>query len=433
MPLKRRIVRRVRRTRPKLSAKKTSSRRRLQPAAAAAVVGYVGYKAYQNRKAYKVAAAKANRYRQKANLESSKNIVSLSAAGLTVGSKKVKSLKEKINEVEENPLYFRQTHAYKINGDSGRMNWFYSASLTGGTLINMINKLKDSKSDANTANTTITDPTVAVGSNGVPQQFYKYLVEYNSIGYQIMNSSTNTMQGTIMWIKPKRELYSTFPSTSIPIRPCNIFAMALNSAIPTQNVYNPTSYTQSAATGGFITSTLALDYNRGGNTGTTNNTGDVVLEIDIGIKPSSACVSNIFDYYFDVVKSTDFDLSPGQQGDFYLKQHDLNVLDFQALQYDSIPSTTMYCMIGFKGQLVGTNATTGDINLVSTGSAQISVIETHKTIIRAHQYSAPKVWNFINDAGESAPAGILAQMADANQEIINDETDGVDGTYNEVA
>jgi hypothetical protein len=40
---------------------------------------------------------------------------------------------------------------------------------------------------------------------------------------------------------------------------------------------------------------------------------------------------------------------------------------------------------------------------------------------------------FINDSGETAPAGILAQIPDANQEIVNDETDGIDNTYNEVA
>lgn len=413
---------------------KTSNRRKLMPGAVAgAVLGYVGYRAYKNQVAYDKARGKANKIRQKENLDNAKNIVKLQDAGITVGTKKVKSLKQKINEVEENPMYFRQTHAYRVNADSGRMNWFHSASLAGGTLINLVNKLKDSKTDAATANTTIPDPTVAVGSNGLPQQFYKYLVEYNSVNYSIMNSSTNSLQGVIMWIKPKRELPQVFPGTSVPVRPCNIYAMALNSAIPTQNVYNPTSYTQSTAGNGYLTSVITSDYNRAGNTGTSNNNSDNVLELDVGIKPTSSCVSNIFDYYFDVVKSTDFDLSPGQQGEFWLKQFDSNILDFQALNYDSIPGCTMYCMIGIKGQMVGTNALTGDTTLVSTGSAQLSVIETHKTIIRAHNYTAPKVWNFVSDAGESAPGGILQIIPDANQEIVNDETDGIDAAYNEAS
>lgn len=425
---------RVRKTRKAVVIKsRPQNRRRLMPPVAGAGLAYVGYRAYRAYGGIQTKRARANAARMQRNIEVSKNIVSLSNLGLSIGTAKKKSLSEKLNEELNKPIYFRQTHAYKINGDSGRMNWFQMASLTGGTMLNMVNKVKDSETDANTANPLITDPTVAVGSNGVPQQFYKYDVDYNSVAIQFMNSSTNSLQGVVMWIKPKRELTSVFPNTTVPVRPCNIFAMSINSAIPTQNVYNPTNYTQSGATAGFITSNLTLDYTRGGNTGTTNNTGDNVLELDVGLKPSSSCVSNIFDYYFDVVKSTDFDLSPGQQGEFYLKQYDCSVLDFQALQYDSIPNNTIYCMVGFKGQLVGTNASTGDINVVSTGSCQLSIIETHKTIIKAHKVKAPKIWNFISDVGEANPAGILAQIADANQEIINDETDGIDNTYNEVA
>lgn len=411
----------------------TTQRRRLQPVSAVGgAIGYMGYRAYRAYRGRKGSDAKRNAARQMANLDVSKNITKI-PAGLTVGTMKKPTLAQKIREETESPIYFRQTHAYKINADSGRMNWFHTASLTGGTVLNMINKVKDSSTDTGTANPVIADPTVAVGSNGVPQQFYKYNIDYNSVQYQVMNSSTNSLQGVIMWIKPKRELPTVFPGSSVPVRPCNIYAMALNSAIPTQNVYNSSAYSQSGATAGFITASLTADYTRGGNTGTTNNTADNVLELDVGLKPTSACVSNIFEYYFDIVKSTDFDLSPGQQAEYWFKQYDSTVLDFQAAGFDSIPGVTYYCMIGLKGQMVGTNASTGDINLVSTGSAQLSIIETHKTIIKPHTVRAPKIWNFVQDAGESAPVGVLAQIADANQEIVNDETDGIDNTYNEVS
>lgn len=429
MPFKKRAGKRAGR-RPRKVAQ--SGRRRLMPGAAAGAIGYIGYRAYKSYRGYKGAQARRNAARQMSNLDVSKNISKI-PCGLTIGKFRKPSLQEKIRSATEEPILFRQTHAYKVNADSGRMNWFYSASLTGGTLLQLLNKVKDSSSDANTANPVIADPTVAVGTNGVPQQFYKYLIKYNSVGYQLMNSSTNSMQGVVMWCKPKRELPSVFPGTSVPARPTNMFAMALNSTIPTQNNYTPAAFTQSGATAGFITANLTIDHNRGGNTGTSNNTGDNVLETDIGMKPTSSVVSNVFGYYFDVVKSTDFDLSPGQQAEFWLKQYDAPVLDFQAAQFDSIPNVTYYCMIGFKGQMVGSNATFGDTTVVSTGSAQLSIIETHKTIMKPSITRAPKVWNFINDSGESAPAGILVQIADANQEIINDETDGVDNTYNEVS
>lgn len=377
--------------------------------------------------------AKRNYMRQSRNIEVSKNIVKI-PAGLTIGKFRKPTLAEKIRNATEEPILFRQTHAYKVNADSGRMNWFYSASLTGSTVLNLLNKIKDSSSDL-TANPLIANPTFGVGTLGVPQQFYRYSIKYNSVGYQLMNSSTNSLQGVIMWLKPKRELPSVFPTTSIPVRPCNMFAVAMNSAIPVVDSLNPLNYTQDVSGAGFLMPDhfFTIDYNRGGNTGTTNNSADNVLETDVGMKPTSSVISNVFGYYFDTVKSTDFDLSPGQQCEFWLKQHEASVLDFQASQFDSIPGVTYYCMIGIKGQMVGTNATTGDVNLVSTGSAQLSIIETHKTIMKPTITRAPKIWNFINDAGESAPAGILAQIADASQEVINDETDGVDNTYNEVA
>lgn len=427
----RKVLRRKLGRRPRKAAKKSSGRR-LMPVGAIAAGGYAAVKGYRYYAARKGRLARANRARQISNLNSAQNIQKI-PCGLTIGKFRKPSMQEKIRDATEEPILFRQTHAYKVNADSGRMNWFYSASLTGPTLMNFVNKTKDSSTDANTANTVIPDPTVAVGTLGVPQQFHKYLIKYNSVAYQLMNSSTNSLQGVVMWCKPKRELPSVFPGTTVPSRPCNMFAMAVNSAIPTQNVYNSGSYTQSGATSGFITSSLTIDYNRAGNTGTTNNTADNVLELDVGLRPGSSVCSNLFGYYFDVVKSTDFDLSPGQQAEFWLKQFDAPVLDFQATQFDSIPNVTYYCMIGFKGQMVGSNATTGDTTVVSTGSAQLSIIETHKTIMKPSLTRAPKIWNFINDAGETAPAGILGQIADANQEIINDETDGVDNTYNEVS
>lgn len=407
-------------------------RRRLQPLAKGAFVYWMGKKIYEYNKAYKTTVAKINARRQQQNMKVSANIVKY-PAGLTIGRYVKPTLQQKIKDTIEEPVMFRQTHAYKINADSGRMNWFHTQSLNGSTLLQYLNKMRDSVSDGTVVNPNIDEPASSVGTGNTPQQFYKHLISYNSVQYQLVNSSTNTIKAVVMWIKPKRELPLYINAggsmTTTFCKPTNMFAVALNALKPPVDVYNGSNFTQDSATAGFSGLSTTTDYNRGGNSGTNNNSNDNVLETDLNVKPSSSVCKDVFGYYFDIVKSTDIDLAPGQQTEFWLKQHERRTTLYQATSYDSIPDVTMYCMIGIQGQIVGTNATTGDVNVVSTGSGQLSVIETQKTIIKPVTNRAPKIWNYTNDLADN---GVLVQLADASQEIINDETDGVDNTYNEV-
>lgn len=409
--------------RPRKSGAK-AGRRRLMPAGAGAVIGYVGYKAYKSYAGYKAAKARANRFRQQANLEVSQNIVKIPAS-FTVGKYVKPSLKQKMQDMIEEPIMFRQTHAYRVNADSGRMNWFHSQSLNGAVLLQYFNKMRDSVSDGTVVNPNIDEPQSSPGSGTTPQQYYKHLISYNSVQYQLVNSSTNSLKGVIMWIKPKREL-PFLNAGNVPVKPTNMFAVALNALKPSVDVYNGTNFIQETAGAGFSGLSATLDYNRGGNSGTQNNTGDNVLETDVSVGPGSAVCKDLFGYYFDIVKSTNFDLAPGQQTEVWLKQHSRRASTYQCAQFDSIPEVTMYCMIGFMGQIVGTNAVTGDTTAISTGSAQLSIIESHKTILKPIVNRAPKIWNYTNDINDN---GILQQLADSAQEIINDETDGVDNTY----
>lgn len=433
MPRKtvKRPIRRAKKARP--AGKNT--RRRLMPGAGAAalIVGYVGRKAYRSYTAYYQALARRNARRQKDNLGVSDNIVNLNTASLTLGKYEKPTLQDKIRDAIEEPTMFRQTHAYRVNADSGRMNWFHTSNLQGGTLLQYFNKMKDSLTDGTVVNPLIQEPVNDPGSGSYPNQFYKNMIKYNSVRYQIMNSCTNSLKGVIMWVRPKRELPATHKdNASLYIKPTNMFALACNAIKPPVDVYSGVNFTQDGATNGFAGLPYTSDFNRAGNSGTINNTGDNVLETDLSLKPTSAGIKEMWGYYFDVIKSTDFDLKPGQQADFWLKQYDCKTTKFQATQFDSIPGVTTYCMIGFQGQMVGTNASTGDVNVVSTGSAQLSIIETHKTIIKPIVYRAPKIWNYTND-GTGADQGVLFAIPDANQEIVNDETDGIDNTYNEAS
>lgn len=403
-------------------------RRRLQPVAAG-IVGYVGYKAYKSYQGYKAALARANKARQRANIEVSKNILNL-PVGLTIGSYQAPTLREKIEGITNEPISFRQTHAYKVNGDSGRMNWFHANILGGGDLQAFLAKLRDSTSDGTANNPLMPAPINNAGISDGAQEFYKMCVKYHSVQYQLMNSSTNSLQGVIMWVRPRRDSPALFAGTTTPIKPTNVFALALNAAIPPNNTDSASNFTQATAGAGYVMTNTSLGYGRGGNVSTNNNTVDNVLETDIGVKPTSSTVKDIFNYYFEVVKSTDFDLAPGQQGDFWFKMHNQYAYERQAIEFDNIRGISHYCMIGFKGQMVGSNAITGDTTVVSTGSAQLSIIETHKTIVKPLTVRAPKIWNYAPEG--AVDNGVLVQIADANQEIINDETDGVDNAYNEV-
>lgn len=405
----------------------TRGRRRLQPVSAVAgAIGYAGYRAYRAYKGQKGKMAKMNAMRQAANLDVAKNIVSIPQCGLTIGSYQKPSLKEKIESITNEPIMFRQQHAYRVNGDSGRMNWFHVNILEGSCLQQYIGKLRESITDV-CANPIIPAFINNVGVSDGPQEYYKMAVKYHSGQFQLMNSSTNSLKGVVMWVKPKRDSPALLTGTSIPLKPTNIFGLAVNASLPTTNVDNAANFTQ----GSFALSNLNLGYGRAGNVGTINNTADNVLETDVGLKPTSATVKGIFDYHFEVVKSTDFDLSPGQQAEFWFKMYNQSIYERQSIEYDNVKDMTYYCMIGFQGQMVGTSAITGDITAVSTGSAQLSIIETHKTIIKPLVTRAPKTWNWNPEGG--LDTGILSQIADASQEIINDETDGVDNSYNETA
>lgn len=424
MPYKKRGAKSGRRPR-KVATKRTAGRRRLQPGLGAGIVGYVGYRAYKSWAGYKAALARKNSARQKANMDAATNITNI-PCGLTVGKYRKPTLAEKIKNATEEPIMFRQQHAYRVDGDSGRMNWFHSNVLVGSTAAAYLAKIRESVTDVSL------NPFMPVQSNTTAitagaQEFYKMCIKYHSAQFQIMNSSTNSLKGVVMWVRPRRDAHALFIGSTTPIKPTNVFAAAINSAQPSTNVDSASNFTQGTAAGGYLVD-ATLGYGRAGNDGTQNNSANNVLQTDVGLKPTSSVLGSIFNYYFEVVKSTDFDLSPGQQAEFWFKMHNQFVYERQSIEYDNVKGMTYFCMIGFQGQMVGTNATTGDINAVSTGSARLSIIETHKTIIKPHVTRAPKIWNY---AADPADTGILQVIADANQEIVNDETDGIDPTYGE--
>lgn len=441
--MKKRLVSRRSRAVKRSSKRSSNRRRRLMPAAAGAIVGYVGYRAYKTMKAYNAAKARAeaikNRRTVQNKLDLSTNIIKI-PAGLTIGKYTKDTLNDKVKAVLEPPIMYRKTHAYRVNGDSGRMNWFQIPVNAGGLVQQMLLKLKDATSDGTSGNPNMADPVATAGVVDGPQEMYKMMIKYSSSQFQLINSSTNSLKGVIQWYAPRRELPSLFGGTTCPTNPINIFAAALNNSIPAVNSYSSALFTQGIAnpvvgtnpvTGYNVPSAnVTLDYNRAGNSGTNNNTGDNVLEIDLNIKPTSATVREQFNYYYRLVKSTDFDLSPGQQTEFWHKMYDKILYERQAQEFDKIPGLTYFCVIGFQGQIVGTNATTGDTNVVTTGSAQLSIIETHKAIVKPHQVRAAKVYNIGEVDGDT---GILQQISDAQQEIVNDETDGIDPTYGEAS
>lgn len=401
-------------------------------------VAYAGYKAYKFYKGKKAADYKKNALRMQANLDVAKNIVKI-PAGLTIGKYTKDTLNEKVKAVLEPPIMYRKTHAYRVNGDSGRMNWFQIPINAGGLVQQMLLKMKDATSDGTSGNPNMSDPAANPGAFDGPQEMYKMMIKYSSSQFQLINSSTNSLKGVIQWYAPRRELPALFGGTTCPTNPMNIFAAALNNSIPAVNTYSSTLFTQgvnnpttSAQVTGFnvLPSNITIDYNRAGNSGTNNNTGDNVLETDLNIKPTSATIKEQFGYYYKLIKSTDFDLSPGQQTEFWHKMYEKIVYERQSQEFDKIPGLTYFCVIGFQGQIVGSNASTGDVNVVTTGSAQLSIIETHKAIVKPHQSRAAKVYNIGETDGDN---GILQQLADSAQEIINDETDGVDPTYGDTA
>lgn len=406
---------------PKYARKNRKPRRRLQakgkvptkPSFAKIVrdVAPLASKAYGAYKSYKRSGYAKRSAIRSDSLLSSDNITTL--AQTSIGVPKKLSFSEKVARVERPPIMFKRNYQFSAECPSGRKAWF---NIGFNHHSNDINQDITTYKMNLTSDTSVLDDTVTTNSAVDRARFY---VDYMSSKLQFMNSSTNALTGKIHLFAYKRDCMSTYANgiNLVPINPVNLMQMYSTNAVP---LYSP-SY-ESTTTYGWYFNTSGTDgynmtanYNMPGSS--LNATGRTALT-DLALSPLSSHIKKDIGFWFRRVSSQSFSLKPGQQLNKVFKFHDLPEISREQTIYEYFNGVTYCLAVEFQGQIVGdSTVTTGD-NVISTGSAQLSVIREDIRILGQKNGLKPKVML------QTIP---LTGITNANQYIINPDT-GVAGS-----
>ncbi len=425
MPVKRRIVKRPRR---KLVAK-SAPRRKLPSKSGIDLTGELAeYKPLQPiRNTYRFATnagkyivaksrdlvfgtraitrgmAVANYNARQANSDNITN-----APAFKIGSQKKLGFNEKVARLTNPPKIFKRQYAWSAECSSGRKGWFgipiNSLNSTNGTLYQDIYP----NFARLTTNTNTQDPTIVVTGDDKQQKVY---VDYLSEKLQMMNSSTNSITGTISLFKYKRDCEGTYVNVNAPMTPINLMMYASNGALTS-------SVTAQEATVGngfrFDTSTNGLNYTASYDMpGSSLNAGGATAQTDLSLKVMSRQIKDFTGYFFDEIAQYDFSLKPGQQMNHYTIFNDLPYIVRQSIDMQYVRGTSYYLVVQFQAQIVGdSTVSTGD-NVISTGTGQLSCICEEKRVIGTFGKTLGQV---------VMPTAPLAGIAQAAQFTINPDT-----------
>lgn len=402
--------------------KKTSSRRKLMPAAVLAGAGLaVAKRGYTKYKQYKagVARAQKNAYIKskaslKARIEQSDNITN--APAFKIGTAKKPSFEEKVVRITNPPKIFKRNYQWSAECESGRKGWFgipiNSINSTNGTLYNDIyTQYTKLTTDSGTA-----DPTILSSGDNTQQKVY---VDYLSEKLQLVNSGSNSLTGTISLFRYKRDCESTYVNVNAPMTPINLMMYASNGSL----IQYGTSQEATVGNGfKFDTTTNGVNYTASYDMpGSTLNAGGATAQTDLTLKVNSSQIKDFTKYFFEEVKQFDFSLKPGQQINHYTIFNDLPIISRQSIDMAYVRGVSYYLVIQFQAGVVGDSTAN---NVISTGSGQLSCVLEEKRILGC----MTKMRNQVTMI--TAP---LSGIAKANQYIINPDTGVADTGYEEDA
>jgi len=409
----------------KKSAPKTGPRRRLQPVAATAATGVIGpmvlaaggkliRKGFSRYRAQKALAHNAAYGRAKRNFKSrvaeSDNITT--AKPVVVGKQRVISFQEKVSRTVRPPLVFKRNYGFSAECPSGRKAMF-SIRINAMTADDLNNDLTSYKSSmfSDTGN-----PDLQVAQNGERDnaQFYvDKLVEK----IQMVNSSSNSITGKIHLFAYKRDSGSTYGQTGALLDPINMLMYYSTQALSTvatgagneSNVGNGWAFQAGGGNNG-------LNYLAGHNMpGSSINGSGSCGFLDPALGFGSPQVKDGINFWFRKVGTTSsFSLKPGQQFNSSFVFNDLPIINREEqAQYIYIAGVTYIAIVEFQGGIVGDSTAISGDGIISTGTAQLSVIrENHRTLGMKNYLRSKTVL-------QTAP---LAQILVGNQVIINSDT-----------
>jgi len=332
------------------------------------------------------------------NLSAGDNIVVLPTT--VIGTPRKLSFKEKVARVERPPILFKRNYQFSAECLGGRKAWFN---------INLNHYSNDIQQDTATYKQNLTTDTINIDDTVTGPDVYdkgRFYVDYMNTKLQLMNSGSNALVGKLHLFAYKRDCRSQYNST--PINPVNM--MMYYSAYG-----RPLSLTNQEAIMGngwnFDTSTANYNFNANYNMpGSSVNSSGTCAFTDLALSPSSTHIKQDIGFWFKPVSVQTFNLKPGQQCNKVIKFHDLPTIAREQLDLEFISGVSYAIAVEFQGQVVGAIDTA---NLVSTGSAQLSVIREDIRILGLKNGLKPKVML------QTSP---LTTILKANQVIINPDT-----------
>jgi len=394
--------------------KKVKGRRRLQPAAstvaAALGAGKVIKRAYNNYKARQTKAANARALAARTNfrnrLEGSDNITT--AKAVIIGTQRPIGFQEKVSRTIRPPLLFKRNYGFSAESTSGRKAMFSMD-------INTVNNT-DLQVDLTTyKNSFYTDTTFASGvqqanSAGDGTRFY---VDKHTEKIQMVNSSTNSLTGKIHLIAHRRDVAGSYDGALL--NPVNML-MYYSTVTPASQVAD-IGGSQTVGNGWVFTNggTATVNYNASHQMpGSSLNSAGACAFMDPMLSFSSSHVKQGWNYWFRKVSTSDFSLKPGQQFNSSFIFNDLPVFTREEqISYTHLAGISYSVVVEFQSGIVGdATVTTGD-NVVSIGTAQLSVIRESTRMLGVKNTLRSKILL------QTAP---LATIAINQQVIINSDS-----------
>lgn len=335
------------------------------------------------------------------NISQSDNITILPMT--VIGTPRKPSFAEKVARVERPPILFKRNFQFNAECDGGRKAWFniglnhYTSDINQDITTYKMNLTTD---------TSVLDDTLTTAGVGDKSQFY---IDYMNTKLQFMNSGSNALTGKIHLFAYKRDCKSQY--NSVPVNPVNLMMYYSANGRP---LYS-TNYEANTSDGwNFGTTGSSTNYLSNFNMpGSAINSSGVCAFTDLALSPSSTHVKQNIAFWFKPITVQSFNLKPGQQFNKVIKFHDLKAIFREQLDYEFFDGIS-YCMaVEFQGQVVGSDDLVAGIGVVSTGSAQLSIIREDIRILGQTNGLKPKVML------QTSP---LSAIPEGNQVIINPDT-----------
>jgi len=393
-------------------AKKAPVRRRLN--SVSALVPYIPpamriakgvsqiYDAYRKPKV-SPAQSKAN-FRNR--LENSDNITT--AKAVVIGKQRPIGFQEKVSRTIRPPLLFKRNYGFSAESTSGRKAMF---SMDINTVNNTDLQLDLTTYKASFYTDTGTASAVQQGNGaGDASRFY---VDKHVEKIQMVNSSTNSLSGKVHLIAHKRDVAGSYDGALL--NPVNIL-MYYSTTAPGSQVTDAGG-SQTVGNGWVFTNggTASVNYNASHQMpGSSINTSGACAFMDPTLSFSSPHVKEGWNYWFRKVSTSNFSLKPGQQFNSSFIMNDLPIFTREEqISYTHLAGISYSIVVEFQSGIVGdATVTTGD-NVVSIGTAQLSVIRESTRILGMKNTLRSKVLL------QTAP---LATVAINQQVIINSDT-----------